>query len=163
MAVICISIGSNTDREYHIRQAVRALEQSFGVLQLSSVYESESVGFVGDAFYNMVVAARTVLPVEDCIALFKQIEDQYGRVRDAERFSGRTLDLDLLTYDALVCQQPVILPRPEITENAFVLWPLAEILPDSQHPVAGKTYRELWQGYAKSQKLWPVPFDWSKA
>lgn len=161
MARIYISIGSNINRSYHIQAAVSALTQHFGPLTLSSVYESEAVGFAGSAFYNMVVAVDTSLSIADCIGLFKQIEDSYGRDRSAAKFSGRTLDLDLLTYDDVVCQQPVELPRAEITENAFVLWPLAEIAPDVMHPLTRRSYREMWQQYSKQQKLWPVPFNWS--
>jgi len=161
MARIYISIGSNINRSYHIQAAVSALTQHFGPLTLSSVYESEAVGFAGNAFYNMVVAVDTSLSIADCIGLFKQIEDSYGRDRSAAKFSGRTLDLDLLTYDDVVCQQPVELPRAEITENAFVLWPLAEIAPDVMHPLTRRSYRDMWQQYSKQQKLWPVPFNWS--
>jgi 2-amino-4-hydroxy-6-hydroxymethyldihydropteridine diphosphokinase len=161
MARVYISIGSNTNRHYHIQAAVSALQLHFGPLQLSSVYESEAVGFSGAAFYNMVVAADTALSIADCVTLFKQIEDQYGRDRSAAKFSGRTLDLDLLTYDDVICQQPVQLPRPEITENAFVLQPLAEIAPQALHPLTQQSYASLWQQYSKQQKLWPVPFNWS--
>ncbi|KUM53446.1 2-amino-4-hydroxy-6-hydroxymethyldihydropteridine diphosphokinase [Rheinheimera sp. EpRS3] len=161
MARIYISIGSNINRSYHIQAAVSALTQHFGPLTLSSVYESEAVGFAGSAFYNMVVAVDTTLSIVDCVGLFKQIEDSYGRDRSAAKFSGRTLDLDLLTYDDVVCQQPVELPRAEITENAFVLWPLAEIAPDVMHPLTRRSYSDMWQQYSKQQKLWPVPFNWS--
>lgn len=161
MPRIYISIGTNTNRSYHIQAAVSALGQHFGQLILSSVYESEAVGFKGNAFYNMVAAADTSLSVAQCVALFKQIEDAYGRDRSAAKFSGRTLDLDLLTYDDAVCQQPVELPRAEITENAFVLWPLSEIAPEVIHPITGQSYASLWRQYTKQQKLWPVPFQWS--
>lgn len=160
MARIYISIGSNINRSYHIQAAVSMLKQHFGQLQLSSVYESEAVGFCGDAFYNLVAAADTTLSIADCVSVFKQIEDAYGRDRSSARFSGRTLDLDLLTYDDVVCEQPIELPRAEIGENAFVLLPLSELAPAAVHPVAGKTYAALWQQYDKQQKLWPVPFDW---
>jgi 2-amino-4-hydroxy-6-hydroxymethyldihydropteridine diphosphokinase len=162
MARIYISVGSNINRSYHIQAAVSALTQHFGPLTLSSVYESEAVGFAGSTFYNMVVAVDTTLSIADCVGLFKQIEDSYGRDRSAAKFSGRTLDLDLLTYNDVVCQQPVELPRAEITENAFVLWPLAEIAPDVIHPLTGLSYSDMWQQYSKQQKLWPVPFNWSK-
>jgi 2-amino-4-hydroxy-6-hydroxymethyldihydropteridine diphosphokinase len=161
MARIYISIGSNIERDYYVRAGVQALQQHFTAVQLSSVYESEAVGFSGDAFYNMVAGADTDLTIAQCVALLKQIEDQYGRVRGAQKFCGRTLDLDLLTYDDVVCNTPVILPRQEITENAFVLWPLAELAPDVLHPGSGHSYASLWQNYRKQQKLWPVPFNWS--
>lgn len=162
MTQIYISVGSNTNREHHIRMAVLELSAAFGELSLSSVYESEAVGFRGDAFYNMVIGARTNRSVAECVTVFKAIEDKYGRVRGGEKFCGRTLDLDLLTYDQLVCDEPVELPRAEIVENAFVLWPLAEIAPDAQHPISKLSYQTLWQHYAKAQKIWPVPFQFGQ-
>lgn len=159
MARIYISVGSNIDREHHIRAAVQELSAVFGVLQLSSVYESEAIGFQGDAFYNMVIAAETVLSVEAVIATFKQIEDRYGRVRDGIKYCGRNLDLDLLLYDQLICQEPVELPRAEILQNAFVLWPLAEIAAEQRHPVIGLSFLQLWQQYDRDQKLAPIPFQ----
>lgn len=161
MALIYISVGSNIDREHYVRAGVRKLAEHFGALTLSSVYESEAVGFKGDPFYNLVVGVETTLSLTECVTLLKQIEDQFGRVRGAEKFCGRTLDLDLLTYDQLVCQQPVELPRGEITENAFVLWPLAEIAAEQIHPLTQLSYATLWQNYNKPQKLWPIDFSWS--
>ena len=59
MATIYISLGSNIDREMNTRAGVASLREQFGELQLSSVYESEAVGFEGSSFYNMVIAAST--------------------------------------------------------------------------------------------------------
>ncbi len=159
MARIYISLGTNINRETNLRGAVRALTEALGPLQLSSVYESEAVGFVGDAFYNMVVGADTELAVPAVISLFKQIEDNYGRVRDGVKYCGRSLDLDLLVYDSLVCNEPVELPRGEILQNAFVLQPLAELAPDVLHPVLQQSYQQLWQAYQQPQKLWVIPFS----
>lgn len=159
MPQIYISVGTNCNRDYHIKMAVAALTEAFGDLTLSSVYESDAVGFKGDPFYNMVIGAYTDLPVAQCVGLFKAIEDDYGRVRGGEKFSGRTLDLDLLTYDGLVCQSPVELPRAEILYNAFVLWPLAEIAPTLIHPIAGQSYAQLWAEYQSEQRIWPVVFQ----
>lgn len=158
MARIYISVGSNINREVNIRGAVQALKDVFSSIIVSSVYESEAVGFVGDAFYNLVVGADTQLDVATIVNLCKQIEDNYGRVRDGVKYCGRSLDLDLLSYDALVCKQPVELPRAEILHNAFVLQPLAEVAPNELHPVTGQCYRDLWQAYQIPQKLWIIPF-----
>lgn len=161
MAQIYISLGSNTQREHHIRCAIDELRQVFGCLQLSTLYESEAVGFAGDAFYNMVVGAITTLSIAECVQVFKAIEDKYGRVRDCTKYSGRTLDLDLLTYDDVICQGPAQLPRDEILHNAYVLLPLSELAPHTLHPVCHRTYQELWVDANNQQKLWPIPFPFA--
>ena len=159
---IYISVGSNIERERHTLGGLDALHAAFGELTLSSVFESESVGFNGDAFYNLVVSACTPRSIEDVCAILKDIETAHGRVRGAEKFSSRTLDLDLLLYDNLVVDEPVILPRGEILYNAFVLQPLAEIAPALMHPVTNQTYATLWHEFDKNkQRLWPIPFAWS--
>ncbi len=162
MARIYISIGSNIEAEKHLRLAIAELRQHYAELQLSSVYESEAVGFDGDTFLNMVVGLETEDEVHQVVQTLRQIEDRHGRVRSGPRFSARTLDLDLLLYDELVLKEDGIeLPRGEITENAFVLWPLAEIAPDVMHPSEQQSMAALWQGFDKdSQKLWPVTINW---
>jgi len=161
MPTIYISLGSNIDREQNTRSGVQALRDAFGKLELSSVYESEAVGFEGDAFYNMVIACSVDAPVMQVNRILRDIEDTYGRDRSGPKFSSRTLDLDLLLYDDLVIEQDgLVLPRGEILKNAFVLWPLAEIAPDLVHPVAGKRYAELWGEFDKSREsLHPIEFE----
>jgi 2-amino-4-hydroxy-6-hydroxymethyldihydropteridine diphosphokinase len=162
MARIFISIGSNIDAEHYFNVALKELTAHFSNLYLSSVFESEAVGFDGSNFLNMVVAADTQLDIAQVISLFKRIERDNGRKVDAKKFSPRTLDLDLLLYDDCVVKIPVELPRAEITSNAFVLWPLAEIAPTLVHPTEQQTYQALWDNYDKSQqKLWPIEFYWS--
>ncbi|NCP64732.1 MAG: 2-amino-4-hydroxy-6-hydroxymethyldihydropteridine diphosphokinase [Paraglaciecola sp.] len=159
---IFISVGSNIDKEKYTRAAILELGQVFESLVLSQVYESEAVGFVGQNFYNLVVKATTTASIEAVCQILKNIEDKHKRQRGTEKFSPRTLDLDLLLYDAVVCQSPVELPRGEILYNAFVLQPLAEIAPSDKHPLVHQSYQQLWQQYDKSQQqLWPIAFDWS--
>lgn len=162
MARIYISIGSNIEAERHLRLAIAELRRHYGDLQLSSVYESEAVGFDGDNFLNMVAGLDTDEEVHHVVQTLRQIEDRYGRVRSGPRFSARSLDLDLLLYDELVMKEDGFeIPRGEITHNAFVLWPLAEIAPDLMHPSARRTMAKLWQEFDKdSQKLWPIAIDW---
>jgi 2-amino-4-hydroxy-6-hydroxymethyldihydropteridine diphosphokinase len=163
MARIYISLGSNIDRERHTRAGVQALRERFGDLILSSVYESEAVGFEGDAFYNMVIACDVDEGVHETNRILAEIEDAHGRDRSGPRFSSRTLDLDLLLYDDVVLDENGLkLPRGEILKNAFVLWPLAEIAPDLVHPVAGKSYAELWFDFDKTREsLAPIEFNFS--
>ncbi len=96
----------------------------------------------------------------DVCALLKQIERDNGRTANDKKFSPRTLDLDLLFYDDVICDSPAQLPRDEITKNAFVLQPLSEVAPDFYHPVAKQTIAQLWNEYNNpQQKLWKVEFS----
>ena len=161
MAWVYISLGSNIDREVLTRAGVASLREHYGELVLSSVYESEAVGFVGEDFYNMVIGLQTDEDVHTVVERLHQIEDEHGRDRSGPRFSSRTLDLDLLLYDDLALKLGKLeIPRDEILERAFVLWPLAEIAAGLVHPVVKKTYGELWQAFDKSkEKLEPIKFD----
>lgn len=162
MASVFLSLGSNIDRSKHLSAGLDALVKAFGDLKMSQVYESEAVGFAGDNFYNLVAAIETDLPVGELALHLRQIEDENGRLRSGPKFSARTLDIDILTYENRTgVVDSVKLPRGEILKNAFVLLPLAELAPNAVHPVAEKTYLQLWEEYDQaSQKLWPVAFDW---
>lgn len=164
MTQVFISIGSNINPEWHIRAGIKRLQEAFAVVNLSSVYESQPVGFAGDNFLNLVAKVETSLSVAELQKLFKRIEDDFGRVRDGIKCSSRLLDLDLLLYgdtvQAASGEFEPQLPREEIEHNAFVLWPLAELAPHLQHPLSGLTYAQMWQAYDRPQKLWPVEFNW---
>ena len=160
MARIYISIGSNIEAEKNIRLAIHALQDHYGKLILSSVYESEAVGFEGDNFLNLVAGVNTDEDVHTVAATLRKIEDDNGRDRNGPRFSPRTVDLDLLLYDDLILKEDGLeLPRDEITKNAFVLLPLEEIAPQLIHPVSGNTMCDHWMSFDKeSQKLWAIDF-----
>ncbi len=162
MARVFLSVGSNIRREQYVRSGLDALSEAFGELSVSSVYESEAVGFRGDAFYNLVVGLDTALPLTALYQQLRAIEHDHDRRRDAVKFSSRTLDIDILTYDDFVGGfEGGSLPRGEITENAFVLWPLAELEPQRRHPQLNISYGQLWQQFDRSQQaLWPVSFIW---
>lgn len=162
MAKINLSIGSNIDRYQHITACLDALQAQFGELSISRVFESESIGFEGDHFLNLAVAIESTLSVGELLQRLRKIEDDNGRIRNGPKFSSRTLDIDILTYDHCVgVIDGVDLPRDELTKNAFVLWPMVDIAAIQQHPVLNKSYQALWADYDQaSQKLWPVDFNW---
>ena len=158
MPRVYVSIGSNIDKDQHIRQGVQELAAHYAPLTLSTVYESRAIGFEGDDFYNLVVGFDTQDTLEQISTVLAGIEQHCGRVRNGVRFSPRTLDLDILLYGDLVqndARHP--LPRTEIDEYACVLRPLAEIAPQQRHPVTGIAYREMWRRFSDAtQPLVPV-------
>jgi 2-amino-4-hydroxy-6-hydroxymethyldihydropteridine diphosphokinase len=162
METLTLSLGSNLDAGHHIDKALTALARRFGDLRLSSVYESKAVGFSGGNFLNMVVAVQTDAELAVISLFLKALENQHGRTSDQQRFSSRTLDIDILSYGSRVGRfDGMQLPRPEITENAYVLWPLAEVCGALVDPHSGQSYADLWQAYDKSrQDLWKIDFQW---
>jgi len=146
-----ISIGSNINKDEHIPASLRALEKTFGKLAVSSVYETDAVGFTGDVFYNLVVGFDSDLDVKAVTKQLRQIELDNGRTRDSRKYAARTLDLDLLLYGELIVNDGRLqIPRDEIEHYAFVLEPLAEIAPALKHPISHQSYAELWDKFDKT-------------
>ena len=158
MSVVYLSLGSNVDQQKNICSALRSLKKAYPSLEFSSVYESESVGFSGANFYNLVARFETDNSLSDVHKHMRAIEDEHGRVRGEEKFSDRSLDIDILTYDQLVGDfDGLVLPRDEITKNAFVLLPLAELAGQVLHPALRVSYSQLWQQFEQEkQKLWTI-------
>jgi 2-amino-4-hydroxy-6-hydroxymethyldihydropteridine diphosphokinase len=158
MHSIYISVGSNIDPRTHVEQALAELRARFGELQQSSLYESKAVGFDGDNFLNLVVRARTGKTIQEVVECLHEIEARHGRDRNGPRFSSRSLDLDLLLYDDVICKTDGIhVPREEILFNAFVLYPLAELAPELIHPIERQSMAQLWQQFDKgAQDIWKV-------
>ena len=162
MPTIFLGIGSNLNRERHICSGLDMLYEILGGLKLSSVYESDAVGFSGRPFYNLVAAAETNIGLGQLTELIKAVEDKNGRDRTLPKFSSRTLDIDVLLFgECSGCHDGTELPRPEILEFAHVLCPLAEIAGDRLMPGTNISFASLWQQYDKSrQDIWPVDFEW---
>jgi 2-amino-4-hydroxy-6-hydroxymethyldihydropteridine diphosphokinase len=161
---LALSLGSNINRYRHIRAGIDALRQHFGAVICSPVYENAAVGFAGSAFLNMIVLVQSASSLAEINRVLKQIEDDNGRDRNSPKFSARTLDIDVVTYaDAAGVIEGITLPRPELFKNAFVLLPLADLLPHQRVPGLQQSYSELWasQG-ARGQQLTQVPFDFKR-
>ena len=148
MATAYIGLGANLgDRAATLREAVRRLATLGTVSTVSSLYETEPVGYQEQPpFLNAVVVLETSLaPIELLRALF-EFERDLGRARTF-RNAPRTLDLDLLLFDDIVLSTPKLtVPHPRLHERAFVLVSLAEIAPGARHPVLHQSAAELRLG-----------------
>lgn len=144
MTTAWLGLGSNLDAEANIRAGIDELQQQFDEVVLSPAYTSQSVGFDGDDFINMVARVETDMQPIELREYLRDLEDRYGRKRDVPKFSDRSLDIDILLYDDLVVFSPLLeIPRAEILKFAHVLKPLAELDPDLMHPVELKTMKEI--------------------
>jgi 2-amino-4-hydroxy-6-hydroxymethyldihydropteridine diphosphokinase len=153
MAKVFLGVGSNIEREKYISAGLAALGEMFIIEAISSVYESASVGFVGNPFYNLVVQISTDLSVGNLQSHLRELENANGCLRNVASDGSRTLDIDILLYDDMVgCIEGVLLPREEILFNAFVLWPMAEIAPLDLHPGKLKDYQTLWAEFDKAKQ-----------
>jgi GTP cyclohydrolase IV len=146
---VYLSLGSNLgDRESNLAEALYRFAPQIEILALSSVYQTEPVGYLEQPrFLNLVCQGQTRLAPGELLRYLKKIETELGRDRISYVKNGpRTIDIDILYYDDLVLQTgQLTIPHPLIQERGFVLVPLAEIAPDFLHPLLKKTSQELRQ------------------
>ncbi len=153
MRRVFLGLGSNFDRANRLRAAWLKLQNYFAGLRTSSVYDAVAIGGHGgdcSHYYNMVVEVQTDLTLEHMQRLCKYIEKEAGRSSDAA-CQNIALDIDILLYDDLICEQPLSLPSPAIVRYAYVLRPLAELAPNVEHPVVHHTFMKLWQSFTDKQ------------
>jgi 2-amino-4-hydroxy-6-hydroxymethyldihydropteridine diphosphokinase len=143
-----IGLGSNLgDRKAALEAAIAALEMTPGVSvrEVSSFHETEPVGGpAGQGRYlNAAAVLETTLEPLPLLRVLQEIESRSGRVRTV-RWGARTLDLDLLLFDARVINTPeLIVPHPRLAIRRFVLAPLAEVAPEAVDPVTKRTVGQL--------------------
>jgi 2-amino-4-hydroxy-6-hydroxymethyldihydropteridine diphosphokinase len=145
---VYVAAGSNVAPEENLARAVQGLAREFPGARFSPWYRNRAVGFEGDDFINLVAGFGTGLPVRQVLERLRAIETACGRGRAAPRWAPRTMDLDVLLYGDLVCDEPGLeLPRPDLLKRAYMLGPLAALAPEVVHPVARLTIGELWRGF----------------
>jgi 2-amino-4-hydroxy-6-hydroxymethyldihydropteridine diphosphokinase len=131
MGDVIILLGSNIDPAVNIRRGALALARELPVIRSSSVWLTPAIGTDGPDFYNAAVICDTSLNSDDLkFRLLRPIEKQLGRVRTSNKYAPRTLDLDAILLDGTVLE-------PRIWDTAFILLPVAELVPDLTHPVTG--------------------------
>ena len=146
MKTVYLSLGSNLgDRAEHLKRALGELcAGGVAVKRVSSVYETEPVGFRTQPwFLNVVVEAETLLFPLQLLERLQAIEARLGRRRLVIQ-GPRTIDIDVLLYGSFrIRSGRLIVPHPRLEERRFVLEPLAELAPDLRHPVSRLTMRDL--------------------
>lgn len=140
MTLAYIGLGANLgDARQTIKDAIVCLAQHSGIAIAgrSCLYRSAPVDAGGDWFLNLVIAVETALSPTALLQLCQTTEAHFGRERPY-RNAPRTLDLDILLYgDERIDTPELQIPHPRMTERAFVLVPLTEMVPDLEIPGAG--------------------------
>jgi 2-amino-4-hydroxy-6-hydroxymethyldihydropteridine diphosphokinase len=132
-----IGFGSNIKPIENLTCALKLLAEHVIVEQVAQTWESPAVGSRGPNFLNTAAAIRTPLPPKLLKSLvLLRVERELGRVRTANKNAPRTIDLDILVYEERVLD-------PKVWTEAFVAIPLAELLPDLQHPLTDESLAQV--------------------
>jgi 2-amino-4-hydroxy-6-hydroxymethyldihydropteridine diphosphokinase len=133
MAICYLGIGSNLgNRRENIRLAIRKINalRDTQVIKLSRIIESVPLGGPPDQgkFLNAALKIKTDIAPFVLLKKLKQIEKELGRKKTV-RFGHRTIDLDILFYaDTIINSKNLKIPHPRISERAFVIKPLLEVI-----------------------------------
>ena len=148
MSRVFLGVGSNEgDRLHAISEAIRLLgaTERIRVTQMATILETEPVGGPSQGPYlNTVVELDTTLSPRELLNVLQQIERRLGRRPSSERWAPRPMDLDILLYDERTIQEPdLAIPHPRMHERRFVLEPLAQLAPDTVHPILKRSIHDL--------------------
>ncbi|WP_208949983.1 2-amino-4-hydroxy-6-hydroxymethyldihydropteridine diphosphokinase [Rahnella sp. ChDrAdgB13] len=139
MIRVYLALGSNLSRPLdQVNCALEALAHlpRTRFVAVSPFYRSKPLGPQDQPDYlNAVVSLDTLLPPEELLDCTQAIEQNQGRVRKAERWGPRTLDLDMLCYgDRVIDTERLTVPHYHMKNREFMLYPLADLAPDLVFP-----------------------------
>ena len=142
-----IALGSNLgDKQKYLDDAVQGLADTEDCIveQVSDYLVTEPYGGVEqDVFLNGALKLRTLLTPEELLDRLHELEQAAHRERIVH-WGPRTLDLDILLYDQMIIDTPVLhVPHIDMENRDFVLIPLTELAPYYRHPVLNKTISQL--------------------
>ena len=148
---VFITLGSNIEPVLNLQRAVHMLSQNHHLVlqRVSRVYESPAIDATGalatdhPCFLNAAALLESdghFSPLQIKFNMLRFIELCLGRQRGPDKFAPRPIDLDLALHGATVTTTPrLTLPDPDILTRAHIAFPLAELAPQSVHPVTGQT------------------------
>jgi 2-amino-4-hydroxy-6-hydroxymethyldihydropteridine diphosphokinase len=129
---VCLILGSNINPEQNVLHALRLLERMFPVEGVSKVWESPAVGSDGPNFLNAAVVIHTPLDMQTLKEkVLRPMEARLGRVRTVDKFAPRTLDIDIVAWNASILDH-------NVWRHAHLAVPVAELLPCYQSDETGE-------------------------
>jgi 2-amino-4-hydroxy-6-hydroxymethyldihydropteridine diphosphokinase len=150
MNTVYIGIGSNIDPEVNIPISLRYLSEFAKITGASSLWHTPAVGSDSPPFLNAVIRVETTLSAFDlkeehlCV-----IEERMGRVRVANKNAPRPIDLDILIFNNQILDDQVF-------TMDYLVFPLAEILPDLVDPKEDRNLWEIMSDHAKNTEVFRI-------
>lgn len=146
---ILLSLGSNIgDKKQYLELAVEsiALNNAYHNVQVSSVYETDPIGFTEqDSFLNIALCMWTLSTPLEVFMFCKEIEKKLGRTK-RQQWREREIDIDIILFGEEVVETSTLtIPHKAMHERKFVLAPSVEIAPHLVHPLLKKSIQELYE------------------
>ena len=144
---VILSLGTNKgNRLENIERCIDYLHKEVGtIIKVSKLYETPSLGFDSDAFYNCAVILHTHKSANQVLEEVLDLEIKLGRVREVkEGYQARIIDIDVITFDEeIIASEKLQVPHPEMQNRLFVLLPMRDLNLDWRHPILQKYLHEL--------------------
>ena len=152
-----IALGSNIDPETNLPLAAARLSELGNPIAVSKVYQNPAIADEPQPDYlNAAFLIETALDPFTIRDKLREIEADLGRVRTADKFAPRTIDLDLcILGDRVLDHELLSLPDPDLLERAYLAVTLAELQPDFLHPITGNRLDEIANELQKDTELNP--------
>lgn len=154
-----LALGSNIEPETYLPLAIAKLEIMGRRQAVSTVYQNPALGpEPRPDFLNAAVLVESDLPPLEIRRILRDIEAELGRVRSADKYAPRTIDLDLcLLGDTILNTPELTLPDPDLLTRAFLAITMAELSPDFLHPVTKEPLAEIASRLRPGANLTPRP------
>ena len=146
---IFLSIGTNKgDKISNCKLATKKIRLISDVINISSIYKTESWGFSADFFLNFVIEIKTNLSAYNLLNKLLKIENEMGRFRTKnikkKQYDSRVIDIDILFFgNEIINSKELIIPHPKLNYRSFTLIPLCELKPSFVCPISNKTIKDI--------------------
>lgn len=132
-----IGLGSNIQPEKNLPEALRRLSEFVKILAVSSQWQTTAVGTKGPPFLNATILVETAIERAQLKSeVLAKIENELGRVRISDKFAPRTIDLDILVFNADILDKNLFF-------HDYLILPAAEIIPELIDPQTKRSLKEL--------------------
>ena len=146
---VILSLGSNKgEKSLQINAAIAQIHLQIGtVIEVSSLYQSDSWGFESDDFFNCIILIHTEKTPLKILSSIKKIEKDFGRIKKQNnQYESRTIDIDIISFnDEIINLEQLEVPHPQMQNRLFVLMPLNDIKLKYFHPILKKNCTDLLQ------------------